>query len=273
MFAGILQGMTEFLPVSSSGHLVIYAALFGEESQGNLAFTVFLHFATLLSVFIVYYRDVISLIREFFAAVSDIIKGRPKNNSPERRFLIMVIIGTIPVGVVGILVKLTGSDSVLENVFVVGFMLIVTAVFMFFADRFNSGKYDETNAPYKASLLVGILQAVAILPGLSRSGSTIFGGLLGGFSKEFAVRYAFILSIPAVLGAGLVEFADVIKEGQFYVEPFNMLIGFVAAAISGIIAITFIKMLAKSNKFYMFGIYSLFASACAFLVGFGVIKF
>ena len=273
MFAGILQGLTEFLPVSSSGHLVIYTTLFGEEDQSNLTFTVFLHFATLLSVIIVYYKDLVMLIRELFSAIADIAKGRPKKDTPERRFLNMVIIGTIPIVVAGLLLKLSGKESILENVFLVGVMLIITAIFMFSADRLNKGKYNESNAPYKASLLVGVMQAIALLPGLSRSGSTIFGGLLGGFTKEFAVKFAFVLSIPAVLGAGLMEFADVIKTGQFYIEPVNMLVGFVAAAISGIIAISFIKILAKSNKFYMFGVYCLIASLFAFLVGFDVVGF
>jgi len=273
LFAGILQGLTEFLPVSSSGHLVIYATLFGADNQASLVFTVFLHFATLLAVIIVYLQDVLLLIREFFIAVADIILRRRRYNTPERRFLIMVIIGTIPAVLVGLLIKATGNESVLENIFVVGVMLIVTALFMFAADRLNNGKYNETTAPYRAALLVGVLQALALLPGLSRSGSTIFGGLLGGFTKEFAVKFAFVLSIPAVLGAGVLEAIDVIKNGNFAVEPVSMSIGFIAALISGIIAITFIRMLAKSNKFYIFGIYTLCASLFAFLVGFGIIGF
>lgn len=273
LFAGILQGATEFLPVSSSGHLVIYAALFGGKSQASLAFTVFLHLATLLSVIIVFYQDILLLIREIFVAIADFIMRRERFNSPERRLLIMVIIGTIPAVIVGLSIKLSGSDSILENIFVVGAMLIITAIFMFSADRFNNGKQTEASASYRSALLVGILQAAAILPGLSRSGSTIFGGLLSGFTKEFAVRFAFILSIPAILGAGLVEFMDVIKSGQLVIEPVSWTIGFIAALISGVLAISFIKILAASNKFYIFGFYCLLVSAFAFLVGFGVIDF
>ena len=273
LFSGILQGVTEFLPVSSSGHLVIYATLLGEEGQANLAFTVFLHLATLLSVIIVFYQDILLLIREVFIAIIDLVTRRNRYVTPERRMLIMIIIATIPAGLVGVLIKLTAKESVLENIFVVGAMLLLNAVFMFSADRFDSGRYNESSAPYKSSLLVGIMQALAVLPGLSRSGSTILGGLVGGFTKEFAVRFAFVLSIPAILGAGLLELSDVFKNGQLTVEPVSWTVGFVAALVSGVMAISFIKLLAASNKFYIFGFYSLLASAFAFLVGFGIISF
>ena len=273
LIAGIIQGLTEFLPVSSSGHLVIYNTLVGESGDANLAFTVFLHFATLLSVIIVFYKDVWMLIREFFTAIGDILKGKPNFKTPERRFLLMVIIATIPAVLVGLLIKKLNLDSILENIFIVAFMLIVTAILMFFVDRLDKGKYTEKNSPYKSPLLVGIIQAVAILPGLSRSGSTIFGGLLGGFKKEFAVRFAFILSIPAILGASLMELLGVIKDGNLGMNPVNLFFGFAAAMLCGIISIKFIKVLIKNNKFYIFGIYCLFASAFAFLTGFGVIHF
>ena len=273
LIAGVIQGLTEFLPVSSSGHLVIYGELFGKGDGGHLAFTVFLHFATLLSVLIVFYKDVWMLITEFFSALSDIIKGKPNFKTPERRFLLMVIIATIPAVVAGLLIKMTGLDEMLENIFVVAVMLIVTAILMFCVDRMNNGKYTGANAPFKASWIVGGLQAIAILPGLSRSGSTIFGGLLGGLKKEFAVRFAFILSIPTILGAGLVELAGVIKGGDLGATPIGMLLGFIAALVCGIVSIRFIKVLIKNNKFYIFGIYCLLASVFAFLVGSGVIRF
>jgi len=269
LIAGIIQGVTEFLPISSSGHLVIISSFFGA-GDANLAFTVFLHFATLLSVVIVFYKDVWMLIREFFTALWDILRGKPNFKTPERRFLLMVIIATIPAVLVGVLIKALKLDSILENTFVVASMLIITSVFMFCVDRLNKGKYTEADAPPKTPWIVGALQAVAILPGLSRSGSTIFGGLLGGLQKEFAVRFAFILSIPAILGAGLMELAGVIKSGALGIEPVSLLIGFISAAICGILSIKVIKLLIKSNKFYIFGVYCLLASVFAFLVGFGV---
>ena len=271
LIAGMIQGLTEFLPVSSSGHLVIWGALFGESDTGNLAFTVFLHLATLLSVGIVFRKDVWLLVKEFFAALWDLLRGKPSFKTPERRFLLLVIIGTVPAVLAGAAIKLLHLDAMLENIFVVAAMLVVTAIFMFLIDRLRRGDYTEKDTPYPTALLVGCLQAVAILPGLSRSGSTLFGGVLGGLKKEFAVRFAFILSMPAILGAGLVEALGVIREGGFSIEPLSLLIGFLAAALCGVLAIRFIQLLIKHNKFYLFGIYCLAASIFALLVGLGVV--
>jgi len=270
LLSGVIQGLTEFLPISSSGHLVIFNALFGGGEGGDLAFTVFLHLATLLAVTICFRKDIWALVREFFAAARDILRGKPSFKSPERRFLLMVVIATIPAVLAGALIKLLDLDDILENIFVVAAMLLVTAIFMFVVDRLK-GVYTEKDAPYRISLLTGCLQAVAILPGLSRSGSTIFGGVLGGFKKEFAVKFAFILSIPAILGAALLEGYDVVKTGALEINPLNWLIGFAAAAVCGVLAIQFIKLLIKNNKFYIFGFYCIAASVLAFLAGFGVV--
>ncbi|MCL2200376.1 MAG: undecaprenyl-diphosphate phosphatase [Oscillospiraceae bacterium] len=271
LLAGVIQGITEFLPVSSSGHLVIFHALFGEGEESNLAFTVFLHLATLLSVFIMFHKDIWTLIREFFASIGDLLKGKPNFKTPERRFLVMVILASIPTAIVGGLIMLLGLDDILENIFVVAVMLIITAGLMYLVDKMNKGKFTQADAPYKSSWMVGIAQGIAVLPGLSRSGTTIFAGLLGGLTKEFAVRFSFILSIPTILGAGLIQMIGVVRSD--YIEPdlFSWAVGFVAATICGIFAIKFIKVLIKSSKFYIFSIYCLLASALAFLIGFGVI--
>ncbi len=183
----------------------------------------------------------------------------------------MVIIATIPAVLAGVAIKMFDLDHMLDNIFIVAVMLIVTAVLMFSVDRFKKGRYTEADAPLKSALIVGLLQAAAILPGLTRSGSTIFGGLVGGFRKGFAVKFAFILSIPAILGSALVELKDVFDAGGVGVEIGSWLVGFVAAFICGVASIIFIRVLIKSNKFYVFGIYCLCASAFAFLVGAGVI--
>jgi len=228
--------------------------------------------ATLLSVFIIFWRDIWLLIREFVAVVRDMLKGKFHFNTPQRRFLMMVIIGTIPAAFAGVGISALGFTHVLENIFVVAVMLLFTAMLLFCVDRLfaQKAKFDEQNAPYRAAWLVGIMQAVAILPGLSRSGSTIFGGAASGLQKDFAVRYAFILSIPAILGAGVLEGIDAVRHG-IDIDPVNWVIGFVAAALCGIAAISFIKLLIKKKKFYVFGCYCIAASLVAFLVGFGVI--
>jgi len=272
LIAGIIQGLTEFLPVSSSGHLVIFNSLLGDYGGGSLTFTVFLHLATLLSVAIMFWRDILMLAREFFALLRDMLRGKFHFNTPERRFLLMVIVGTIPAALGGLIISRFGLD-VLENVFVVAFMLLVTAALMFSIDHLSRrGKYTEANAPYRSAWLVGLMQMVAIFPGLSRSGSTIFGGVLGGLRRDFAVRYAFILSIPAIVGAGLLEGIGAMRTGEIGVDnPLYWLIGFVAAALCGIVAIKCIKLLMQSKKFWIFGIYCLVASSLAFLIGFGIL--
>jgi len=271
LIAGVIQGLTEFLPVSSSGHLVIYGALFGDAGGSDLAFTVFLHIATLLAVIIIFRKDVWLLIRELIGAVADILKGKPNFKTEGRRFLLLVIIATIPAALLGVGIKVLGLDSALENIFLVAVMLIVTAVFMFLVDRFDSGVYTRKNAPFKTALGIGLFQAIAILPGLSRSGTTIFAGSMFGLKKEFAVKFAFILSIPAILGSAIMEIKDVAGAGGLAAHPLNWVIGFVAAFICGLFSIVFIRVLMKSRKFYVFGIYCLAASAFAFLVGSGVI--
>jgi len=272
LIAGIIQGLTEFLPISSSGHLVIFNTLFGESGSGDLTFTVFLHLATLLAVIIVFRKDVWLLIRELVGCVRDILRGKPDFKSEGRRYLLMVIIATIPAVLAGGGIKVLGLDYMLESIFLVAVMLIITAVFMFLVDRIDTGKFTRKDTPYSRALGIGLFQAAAILPGLSRSGTTIFAGTLLGLKKEFAVKFAFILSIPAILGSAIVEMRDVVKAGDIAASPVNWIVGFVAAFICGFISILFIRVLIKSKKFYIFGIYCLAASVFAFLVGFGVIQ-
>ena len=272
LIAGIIQGLTEFLPISSSGHLVIYNTLFGETGGGDLAFTVFLHLATLLAVIIVFRKDVWFLIRELVGCIADIFRGKPDFKSEGRRYLLMVIIATIPAVLAGGGIKALDLDYVLENIFLVAVMLIVTAVFMFMVDKFDTGKLTRKDTPFSKALGIGIFQAIAILPGLSRSGSTIFAGTLLGLKKEFAVKFAFILSIPVILGSALVEMRGVMKASEIALNPANWIAGFIAAFICGFFSILFIRVLIKSKKFYIFGIYCLAASVFAFLVGFGVIQ-
>ena len=275
LIAGVIQGLTEFLPISSSGHLVIYSELIseGESGGGNLAFTVFLHFATLLAVVLVYRKDVVGLVRELVSVVVDLVHGRVDFSTPPRRYLLMVIIGTIPAVAAGVLIKKFEIESILENIYVVAIMLLVTAILMFNVDNIREGNWTGRNAPLWTAVPVGVFQALAILPGLSRSGSTIFGGVAVGFKKEFAVRFAFILSIPAVLGATIVELRDLpTGEGAGGFGGGALFLGFVAAFFCGVLAIKFIRLLIRSRKFWIFGIYCILASLVAFLTGVGLMQ-
>ena len=263
LLAGVLQGLTEFLPISSSGHLLILNALFGGDA-GSLAFTLLLHLATLVSVLIAFHKDVLALVRGLFVFVAAASKGRLDLLDPEHRFVLIAVIATIPAAVVGICIELLGLDSILENIYLAAVMLLVTAAFMFLADKQGKGVYTERNTPYASALLTGVFQACAILPGLSRSGSTIYGGLLGGLDKDFAVRFSFVLSIPTILGPALLKLPSAFKDASFNVNPLSLVIGFVAALICGLVSVKFVRLLIKGGRFYIFGIYCICASALAF---------
>ncbi|MCL2741879.1 MAG: undecaprenyl-diphosphate phosphatase [Oscillospiraceae bacterium] len=269
--AGMIQGFTEFLPISSSGHLVIYDALVGDGGGQSLGFTVLLHLATLTSVTVAFRKDVWVIVRAFFGVLRDLPRGRPDFGSPDRQLLLMVIFGTVPAVLAGLLVKAARLDAMMGSIFVVAAMLLVTAAMMALVDRFGKGGRTEADAPYKASWAVGLLQAAALLPGLSRSGATIFGGRAFGLGREFAVRYAFLLSIPAILGAGLLEGIQAAKEGSLGFGPLEGLIGFIAASFCGLIAIGLLRRLIVKGRFKIFAVYCLAASAFAFAVGFGLI--
>jgi len=271
LIAGAIQGFTEFLPISSSGHLAVYYHLTGEAENAGLSFSVLLHCATLLAVAVVFRKDIYALVRAFFSIIKDVVKGKPDFEPPERRLLLMLIIGTVPAVIVGAGVKILHLDDYFTNIYIAASLLAVTAVLMFLTDRLKEGADTASTAPYKTALLAGALQSAAILPGLSRSGATIFGGRLGGLTKEFAVKFAFLLSIPAILGAAVIEGASVVKNGFGGMEPAAWAVGFVTAFVCGMLSIGAIKSIAKHNRFFVFGIYCLLASAFAFAVGLGLI--
>ncbi|HIV02848.1 MAG TPA: undecaprenyl-diphosphate phosphatase [Candidatus Aphodoplasma excrementigallinarum] len=255
LIMGLVQGLTEFLPVSSSGHLVIFGEILNLQIEDGNAFSVLLHVATFLSVCFIYYKDIIELIKEFFLMIGDIFRGKGDWNRPYRRMLIMLIIATVPAVVVGLIFKVFGIDAMLSNLLVVGLMLLVTAVLMYFVDHCNTNRYDASNATYKSSLAVGLAQACALMPGLSRSGSTITAARAAGYKKEFAIKFSFLMSLPAILGAAVLEGAGLVMDGGFAIDALPLVVGFIAAAVSGILAIKFLINLLNKNRFYVFSIY------------------
>lgn len=255
LILGLVQGLTEFLPVSSSGHLVIFSQILNVNIEDGNAFSVLLHVATFISVCFVYYKDILELIKEFFLLIGDLFRGKLDLKRPYRRMLIMLIIATIPAVLVGLLFKMFDLDAMLSNLLVVGFMLLLTATLMYLVDKCNLNRYDAANAKYRSSFFVGLAQACALMPGLSRSGSTITAARALGYKKEFAIKFSFLMSLPAILGAAVLEGASLIKDGGFSVEALPLIVGFVAAAVAGILAIKFLINLLNKNKFYIFSIY------------------
>ena len=257
---GFLQGVAEFLPISSSGHLTLFQYFFSPEQNPeelDMLFTILLHFGTLISVCVYYWRDIIDMIREFFLGISDLFsrRGSHEGRPPEaRRLVLMIIVGTLPLFAV-LLVKDT-VDAAFSNVTFVSAALIATGFLLFFSDRMAKGRKTARTATILDALLVGCAQAVGTLPGISRAGSTISAGMLCGFDRTFAVRFSFLLSLPAVLGANILEIADAVQAGGVDMSRLPMyIVGMVVAGVVGYFAIRLVNLLANKGKFGAFAYY------------------
>ncbi len=267
---GIVQGLTEFLPVSSSGHLVIFQEIFGmnDLEESHLLFDTLLHFGTLLSICLVYYKDILRLIKALFGILADLGKGRVEiNSSPDRRMIVLLIVGTIPVVVIGLLFK-DIFEMMFKSIKVVGFTLLGTGLLLWITNRLIEGTKDESNTKYSSAFIIGLFQSIAILPGISRSGSTIVGGLLNGLKKEFVIKYSFLMSIPAVLGAAVLQIPDLMQQGFNNAELLPFIFGTLAAAITGFIAIKFLIKLLNNGKLYVFSYYCWTVGLISIVYGF-----
>ena len=256
VFMGFLQGVAEFLPISSSGHLALVQAFFGMENmeETQMFFTVLLHFGTLISVFIVYWRDIVEMIREFFLGIAALVSRREGGTPPPaRRMVLMIIIATLPLFAV-LLIK-DKVDALFGNTIFVSCALIATGFLLFFSDRISQGRKTAKNATVVDALIVGCAQAVATVPGLSRSGTTISVGMLRGFDRKFAVRFSFLMSLPAILGANILEFKDAVELGIDAGMMPVYLVGVAVAAVVGYFAIRLVNMLADKGKFGKFSYY------------------
>ena len=257
---GFLQGVAEFLPISSSGHLTLFQYFFSpgqNPEELDMLFTVLLHFGTLISVCVYYWRDIIDMIREFFLGISDLFsrRGSHEGRPPEaRRLVLMIIVGTLPLFAV-LLVKDT-VDAAFSNVTFVSAALIATGFLLLFSDRMAKGRKTARTATILDALLVGCAQAVGTLPGISGAGSTISAGMLCGFDRTFAVRFSFLLSLPAVLGANILEIADAVQAGGVDMSRLPMyIVGMVVAGVVGYFAIRLVNLLANKGKFGAFAYY------------------
>ena len=251
---GLVQGIAEFLPISSSGHLAIAQNLLGMSDAGTVPefFDVLLHLGTLVAVFVAYWADIKDMVLEFFRGAGDLIHhSTPNPVPPARRLILLIILGTLPLFVV-----LPVKDAVqgLSNSMVfIGAALIVTGVLLFVSDRVKKGRKNERTATWLDVLIVGLGQAIATMPGISRSGITT--GCFVGFERKFAVRFSFLLSIPAVLGANILSLADAAKAGINWAEVPVYLVGVVTAAVVGYLCIRLLRFIADRGKFGAFAYY------------------
>ena len=275
---GILQGIAEFLPISSSGHLALFQHFFAMENveESQMFFTVLLHFATLIAVCVYYWQDIIDMIREFFLGIRDLAsrgrRGREKL-PPARRLVLLIIVATLPLFVVLPIKDLV--EGAMSNVTFVSFALLATGFILFFSDRMARGRITERPATVLDALLVGCAQAVAIIPGISRSGATISAGMMRGFDRNFAVRFSFLLSLPAIVGANILELKDAVTAADFSTAVVPLLpvylVGVLAAAVVGYFAIRLVKSLADKGKFGKFAYYCWGVGAVSLIAG--ILKF
>lgn len=256
-FLGLVQGIAEFLPISSSGHLSLLQNFFGLKSaeETNLFLDVLLHLGTLISVFIYYRHDLMDMIREFIRGCGALVHPIEGENHPPaaRRMVLLIIVGTLPLFIV---LPIKGYiDNLYGNNWFIACALLATGFLLFFSDRIAHGKKTERSATLLDAVLIGCSQALATVPGLSRSGTTISAALLLGCRREFAVRFSFLLSIPAVIGANILTLVDSIQVGIDWKLMPAYLLGVVVSAVAGYFAIRLVNMLSNRGKFGNFAYY------------------
>ena len=266
IFLGLVQGISEFLPISSSGHLSLFQHFFNMTgTDGNMFFDVLLHLGTLIAIFVYYWKEILDLLKELVRLIGTLFGkgegkgpvtakgGRKLQLTPDSRMILMIIVATIPL--VFVLPIKDKVESLYGNVVFIGCALLVTGTILFVSDRLSRGRKTAQNATMLDALLVGIGQAVAVVPGLSRSGTSISVGMLRGFQRSFAVRFSFIMSIPAVLGANIISIKDVVETGIDTSLMPMYIVGTIVAAVSGYFAIRLVNLLADKGKFGNFAYY------------------
>jgi len=257
---GIVQGLTEFLPVSSSAHLIFVQEFLGVAEPG-IAFDVLVHLGTLIAVVSYFFKDIIEMIKAFFGSLVDIFRGKFKEGfreDPYKKLAWMVLIGTIPVGIIGIVFK-SQVEATFNSLIIPSVFLLVTGVLLYVSQRLNIGHKDIKDCSLKEAIIVGLAQACAIIPGLSRSGTTIATGLLIGLDKEFAAKFSFLLAVPAIMGATVVQLKGIGAGLDVNLVPY--LLGFLTALISGYLAISVLLKLIREKSLDIFVFYCLIVGA------------
>ncbi len=254
---GIIQGLTEFLPVSSSGHLSVYQHFTGNSGEAAGVYSILLHLGTLLAVMIAFWREILDMIKEFFSMAKEIVCGKFKkeNMTASRRLIFLFIISLLPLCFFYFISDFYSSLSTDNDITIEGICFLLTAALLIISGKCaKAGGTTAENMTWKQALGMGIMQGIAPLPGLSRSGSTISTGLILGVSREEAVSFSFIMGMPAVLAANLLEVPAAIS-GDIDINWTAALIGMAVSLIVGIAAIKTVKLLVKNDKFTKFAWY------------------
>lgn len=261
LLLGLLQGLTEYLPVSSSGHLAIGASLFGVDGEESMAFTIVVHVATVLSTLVILWREIVWILRGVWCQLTGKVSAQTAGSSScsslnaEPRYAINILISMIPVGIVGLFFKEQVEEIFGSGLTIVGIMLLVTAALLVFS-YYARPRQRESISPLHA-FLIGIGQALAVMPGLSRSGTTIATGLLLGNKKESMAQFSFLMVIPPILGEALLDVLKLMKGDEAFgdIEFLPLAVGFLAAFVSGCAACRWMISIVRKGKLLYFGIY------------------
>lgn len=251
LILGLIQGLTEYLPVSSSGHLAIGSALFGIEGEENLAFTIIVHVATVLSTLVILWKEIEWIFKGLFKF----------QMNDETRDVINIIVSMIPIGIVGVFFKDKVEAIFGSGLLVVGCCLLVTALLLSFSYYYKPRQKEKISL--KDAFIIGLSQACAVLPGLSRSGTTIATGLLLGNSKEKLAQFSFLMVIPPILGEALLDAIKMMKGEDIAgdIPAISLIVGFLAAFVSGCVACKWMINIVKKGKLIYFAIYCAIAGA------------
>lgn len=257
---GAVQGLTEFLPVSSSGHLILARELFGANTSGGLAADAVLQLGTILAVYVYFRREVLDLI---LTALS-LVTGRKKyTGTGEQRILIGILVGTLPALFLGLLLEKT-METVFRSALVVALMLIAGSILFIIAERVAKARLAAPTV--LQSWWIGWFQTLALVPGLSRSGATISGGLLLGLTREAATRFSFLLSLPIITGSGLLKLAEIVRHRPPDIQPLGLALGFLASFVVGYLSIRWLLRYLKTHSLMAFVWYRLALAAAVILI-------
>lgn len=250
---GILQGLTEFLPVSSSGHLVLGQLFFGI-TESSLAFNISVHMGTLVAVVLVYFADIKGMVVSVLAGIAKTIKGQPVavESDAYLKLALFIVAGSIPTAFIGMGLK-KFEDVLFTSGTLVGAMLLVTGTILWISRGFYRTEKTGTPLDLKRSLIIGISQGLAVIPGISRAGTTIACGMFCGLDRQTAAKFSFLLSIPAILGAELISVLESLDQGVHFDAA--VIYGTLAAFVSGLIALKLLIKLVHAGKFHLFAPY------------------
>jgi undecaprenyl-diphosphatase len=253
---GVVQGITEFFPISSSGHLLAFHDLLHFDQADSLTFDAALHIGTMLALVVYFWKDVVNLVKHFFRS----LRHWDVRQDPGQHQVWTVIVGAIPAGIVGVLAD-NWVEGHVRNLWVVVISLVVGAMVFWVVEAWYRKQQTTSVVPFKAAWVVGLAQIIALIPGISRSGATIIGAFSQKLDRAAAARFAFLVSIPVVAGAGLMKFAHLLKASPTSAEVTNVILGIVSAAIVGYVVIHFFLRFIQKHSLSVFAWYRVAAAA------------